>query len=61
MKNEQLKSIGPSEVDLFKCDIYSLGITYIEAVTDLNIKGLNSNPGSIDKCAAALEQTDLPI
>ncbi len=31
------------EIDLFKADVYSLGLTFLTAVTDMNISGINGS------------------
>ena len=48
------------DVDLFKSDIYSLGLTFLQAATKMEIKGINESEEHMKKCEEALEATDLP-
>ena len=48
------------EIDLFKADIYSLGITLIEAATAMNIRFVNDSEKELIRCEEALEKTKLP-
>ena len=50
-----------SEKDLFKADIYSLGLTFLKIVTDMDISDINDSEKHIVKCVEALSKTKLPI
>ncbi len=41
MKNRKLIIKTYDRIDLFKADVYSLGLTFLTAVTGTNISGIN--------------------
>ena len=47
-------------IDLFKADIYSLGLTFFKAVTGLNIVGINESKSKEQYCFQKIEVLDLP-
>ena len=59
--NNPNKFIEYSEKDLFKADIFSLGLTFLEVVTDMDIIDINNSKKHIVNCVNALSKTKLPI
>ena len=68
LKREYLEAINDpnefieySEKDLFKSDIYSLGLTFLKVVTDMDISDINDSKMKIENCAESLSKIKLPI
>ena len=59
-KDDHKKEIELTDVDLFKSDIYSLGLTFLKATTNIQINVINESEDNMKICEKALEDTLLP-
>ena len=48
-------------IDLFKADIYSLGLTFFKTVTGLNVSGINESKSKEKFCFQKIKVLDLPL
>ena len=59
---QQVKNYKKSEaVDLYKTDILSLGVTFIECLININVNKINKTKFKFNDCYEKLHKTDLPI
>ena len=59
-RENNLQDVKLIDVDLFKSDIYSLGLTFLQAATNIDISDINESEDHMKKCEDALDATDLP-
>ena len=59
-RKKKLQDVKLIDVDLFKSDIYSLGLTFLQAATNIDISIINESEDHMKMCEEALEATTLP-
>ena len=59
-RQNNMQDVKLINVDLFKSDIYSLGLTFLQAATNIDISIINESEDHMKMCEEALEATTLP-
>ena len=59
-RRNHVQDVKLIDVDLCKSDIYSLGITFLQAATNININDINESEDHMETCEKALQKTNLP-
>ena len=60
MKNKT-EMLDNCKTDLFKCDIFSLGLSFIRAFNCSKIRGINEDPKKQEDCYNMVHELNLPI